>query len=331
MEGHGRTVFRCTYGSHLFGTATPESDLDIKSVFVPNPRDILLGRARGSVQARRNKAPGEKTHAGEVEEEAYSLQRFLGLAAEGQTVAMDLLFAPASAWLGEPGPEWRAILAERPRLVTRKSKAFIGYCLQQAAKYGVKGSRVAAARGALELLDAGAARHGATARLAALDGPVRDFAARTGHAVMVDIPQPGGGLVPHLDVCGRKLPYTVAIKEAAAVMRRLIADYGRRALQAESQRGVDWKALSHAVRVASQGLELLDTGRITLPATNVERIRAIKLGFIPHGEVTDEIEALLARVQDAAGRSALPDEVDRGWIDDFVAAVYGREVKGWAG
>lgn len=328
MEGHGRTIFRCTYGSHLFGTATPDSDLDIKSVFVPRPRDILLGRVKGSVQAKRDKAAGEKNVAGEVEEEAYSLQRFLGLAAEGQTVAVDLLFAPASAWLGEPGPEWRTLLAERHRLVTRKSKAFIGYCLQQAAKYGVKGARVAAARAALDLLDGGAARHGATAKLATLDGSIRDFVARTEHAAMVDIPQPGGGLVPHLDVCGRKLPYTVAIKEAAAVMRRLIADYGRRALQAESQQGVDWKALSHAVRVASQGLELLDTGHVTLPAANVQHIRAIKLGLVPYGDVTDEIDGLLSRVQRAAERSALPDEVDHSWMDDFVARVYGREVRG---
>ena len=328
MEGHGRTIFRCTYGSHLFGTATAESDLDIKSVFVPRQRDILLGRVKGSVQAKRDKEPGEKNHAGDVEEEAYSLQRFLGLAAEGQTVAVDLLFAPASAWLGEPGPEWRAVLAGRHRLLTLRSKAFIGYCLQQASKYGIKGARVAAARAALDLLEAGAARHGATAKLGALDGPIRDFAARTDHAAMVDIPQPGGNLLPHLDVCGRKLPYTVAIREAAAVMRRLVAEYGRRALQAETQTGVDWKALSHAVRVAGQGLELLETGRVTFPAADVEHIRAIKLGLVPYGDVADEVESLLSRVQAAAERSALPDEVDRGWIDDFVAEVHGREVRG---
>ena len=37
-------------------------------------------------------------------------------------------------------------------LVTRRSAAFVGYCRQQANKYGIKGSRVAAARKALTLL-----------------------------------------------------------------------------------------------------------------------------------------------------------------------------------
>ena len=73
MGEHGRTVVRLTYGSHLFGTATPASDLDIKGVFVPVPRDILLGRVRGSVTpgpaAGRERCIGEKNHAGEVEED----------------------------------------------------------------------------------------------------------------------------------------------------------------------------------------------------------------------------------------------------------------------
>lgn len=337
MGEQGRTIVRLTYGSHLFGTATPASDLDIKGVFVPAPRDLLLGRVRGSVlpggSAGREKGLGERNHAGEVEEELYSLQRFLGLAAEGQTVAVDMLFAPPSAWLGEPAPEWAEILANRHRLLTRRSNAFIGYCRQQASKYGIKGSRVAAARAALALLEDAAQRVGPNAKLATLDTALRDFAgsaAAGGQAALVDLPQPGGGSVTHLEVCGRKLPYTVAVKEAAGIMRRIVADYGARALQAESQRGVDWKALSHAVRIAAQGLDLLETGRVSFPAPNVERIRAIKQGEVPHGDVTDEIEALLSRVEAAAVRSALPDEVDRAWIDDFVMRVHAREVRGAA-
>lgn len=327
MGQHGRTILRVTYGSHLFGTATPLSDVDLRGVFVPEPRDILLCRVRGSVAIKRDKAPGEKSHAGDTEEESYSLQRFLGLAAEGQTVAVDMLFAPPSAWRDEPGPEWREILANRHRLLTRKSKAFIGYCRQQAAKYGVKGTRVAAVRAALALLEAGATRHGAAAKVASLDAEIRGFADGAEHALVVDIAQPSGRLVPHLEVCGRKLPYTVAIKEAAGVMRRLLADYGRRALQAESQDGVDWKALSHAVRVATQGLELLSTGHVTLPSADAGHLLAIKTGQVAYGAVVDEIERLLSEVEQAVLRSRLPDEVDRGWIDDFVAEVHGREIR----
>lgn len=86
---YGRTILRIQFGSHLYGTSTPASDLDFKSIYIPNARDILLGRVKGSISTKRPKLEGEKNFAGEVDEEAYSLQRFLGLVAEGQTVALD--------------------------------------------------------------------------------------------------------------------------------------------------------------------------------------------------------------------------------------------------
>ncbi len=143
---YGRTILRLRYGSHLFGTDTPSSDLDLKSIFVPNPRDILLGRVKGAISTKRQKAFGERSLAGEVEEESYSLQRFLALAAEGQTVALDILFAPSSVWVEQPAPEWLEVVANRHRLLTRRSAAFVGYCRQQANKYGIKGSRLEATR-----------------------------------------------------------------------------------------------------------------------------------------------------------------------------------------
>jgi predicted nucleotidyltransferase len=33
-----KTVVRMRFGSHLYGTSTPESDLDFKSVFLPDAK-----------------------------------------------------------------------------------------------------------------------------------------------------------------------------------------------------------------------------------------------------------------------------------------------------
>lgn len=59
-----RTLVRIKFGSHLYGTATPASDIDFKSIFVPDAHDILLQRAKGSVSNQRPKAEGEKNVAG---------------------------------------------------------------------------------------------------------------------------------------------------------------------------------------------------------------------------------------------------------------------------
>lgn len=321
-----RKIVTVKFGSHLYGTTTPKSDIDFKSVHIPPPRDILLQKAKGSINSARAKAEKEKNLPGEIEEESYSLQRYLDLASEGQTVALDVLFAPEWSMVEPPAPEWRIIMANRERLVTKKSAAFIGYCRQQANKYGIKGSRVAAARKALELLCALIEQHGTAPKLGQFAASLAARIDGIEHMAVTDIPLANGTLIRHWDVCGRKLPYTSSIKNARDIVQKLVDEYGQRALQAESQHGVDWKALSHAVRVGTQAIELLRTGHITFPLPNAAHVLTIKTGAIPYQDVSAEIEGLLESVEAEAERSTLPARPDYEWINDFVASIYRNEI-----
>src|ERR1051326_295946 len=105
-----RNIVSIEFGSHLYGTSTPASDLDFKAVYIPSARDILLQRVKGSIVNARQKAEKEKTLPGEVEEESYSLQRYLELVSEGQTVALDILFAPEWSMTEPPAQEWRELV-----------------------------------------------------------------------------------------------------------------------------------------------------------------------------------------------------------------------------
>jgi hypothetical protein len=134
------TIFRTKFGSHLYGTDTPTSDLDFKSIHLPSANDILLQRVKGSVGDRKGKTEGEKNSPEDIDDESYSLQRYLSLLAEGQTVAIDMLFAPKPEITSNL---WGYICSKKDRLLTKKSAAFVGYCRTQANKYGIKGSRVA--------------------------------------------------------------------------------------------------------------------------------------------------------------------------------------------
>lgn len=323
-----RRLVTIKFGSHLYGTSTPASDLDFKSVCVPSASDILLQRARGSTNQSRQKTEVEKNLPGEVEEESYSLQRYLGLAAEGQTVALDILFAPEWSMTEAPAPEWSELLKNRHRLMTRRSVAFVGYCRQQANKYGIKGSRVAAARACLTLLSDLTAQ-GATRKLGEFEDSIRS--AIVEHMAIVDITLGNGTVVRHWDVCGRKLPFTSSVKNARDIIQRLVDEYGTRTLQAESQQGVDWKALSHAVRVGTQAVEFLRTTHVTFPLPNASHILDIKMGRLLYQEVAREIEDLLVRVEAEALTSPLPEHPDYRWIDQFVSDVYSREVAGTEG
>lgn len=50
--------------SHLYGTATPRSDFDLKAVYLPEARDILLQRMRPTVSFSPDKPGGERKAPG---------------------------------------------------------------------------------------------------------------------------------------------------------------------------------------------------------------------------------------------------------------------------
>lgn len=114
----------------------------------------------------------------------------------------------------------------------------------------------------------------------------------------------------HLEVSGRKAPFSATIHAARTMLERLVASYGDRTAEAERQAGVDWKALSHAVRVGREAVELFTTGRLQFPLVCAPHLLAIKLGQVPHATVTAEIEAMLTEVEHAAAASTLPNEPD---------------------
>jgi hypothetical protein len=106
----------------------------------------------------------------------------------------------------------------------------------------------------------------------------------------------------------------------------LVEQYGKRALEAERNEGIDWKALSHAVRVGREALELFETGQIVFPLVCAPRLRQIKCGEISYREVATEIEALLEEIELVAGRSTLPAEPDVVAMEELVARAYRRQV-----
>src|ERR1700722_15667678 len=122
-------VVRIEFGSHLYGTNTSASDHDYKSVYVPCADDILFQRVKGSLGHKGKRFEGDKNSPEDTDDEMYSLQRYLGLLSEGQTVTIDMLFAPKPLITS---PLWEEIRANKDLLLTKRSAAFVGYCRTQA-------------------------------------------------------------------------------------------------------------------------------------------------------------------------------------------------------
>jgi hypothetical protein len=94
--------------------------------------------------------------------------------------------------------------------------------------------------------------------------------------------------------------------------------------------GFDTKYAMHAARLGYQGLELLETGWLTLPMPEPERSRvmAIRTGDRSFEEAIAEIEAVERRLAEALERTQLPPEPDRPAVDRFLVQAY-RRAWGW--
>ena len=320
-------VVKMKFGSHLYGTNTPLSDTDYKAVYIPEARDIILQRVQGTIHTGRSKSEGERNVAGDVDTETFSLQQYFKLLTEGQTGALDMLFNP---WPETASPLWGHIVRNREKLLTKKSAAFVGYCRHQANKYGIKGSRVSAAKNAMEMFGRYMEVHGTTIKVGDFwSGPDRELSPHT--SIVTKTTTTKGYEERYFVCCDRMVGFKNTVKEAYNIFSRIYQMYGDRARMAETNLGIDWKALSHAVRVGNEALELLQTHHITFPLPNAPHILDIKQGKLPYKAVAEEIEGLLVEVENASLSSDLPDVADQEFIDDLVYRVYSHQVPWYNG
>lgn len=318
-----KTIVKTYFGSHLYGTSTPESDVDFKEIYVPHARDILTGNVKEHMSKNTNNTSSKNTKD-DVDHELYSLKYFFKLAADGETVALDMLHTPQSLVVKSDLPDvWKYIQDNRSRFYTTNMKSYLGYVRKQASKYGVKGSRLAVLRQALKRSNEWGQYfdNGAVIRLSHMKNvlPIGEFAS------WVETENEKTGKQTFYNLLDRKFQDTLTNKEFNAILVKLEENYGERARKAEANEGIDWKALSHACRGGLQLLEIYKTGDLVYPLQDAPFILDVKLGKHTFKTVQEFLEDIVDQVEHAAEQAAkngMQQKVDMSFWDDFLEQVY---------
>lgn len=318
-----KTIMKGYFGSHLYGTSTPESDVDFKEIYVPHARDILTGNVKEHMSKNTNNTSSKNTKD-DVDHELYSLKYFFKLAADGETVALDMLHTPPSLVVKSDLPDvWKYIQDNRSRFYTTNMKSYLGYVRKQASKYGVKGSRLAVLRQALKRSNEWGQYfdNGAVIRLSHMKNvlPVGEFAS------WVETENEKTGKQTFYNLLDRKFQDTLTNKEFNAILVKLEENYGERARKAEANEGIDWKALSHACRGGLQLLEIYKTGDLVYPLQDAPFILDVKLGKHRFKTVQEFLEDIVDQVEHAseqAAKNGMQQKVDMSFWDDFLEQVY---------
>jgi uncharacterized protein len=87
-----------------------------------------------------------------------------------------------------------------------------------------------------------------------------------------------------------------------------------------AEHGYDTKFAMHALRLGVQGVELLTTGRITLPIPepDLSHLRQVRRGEVALEDVLAAVDAAEGRLLDLRDGAAVPEEPDRAWVDQWL-------------
>lgn len=294
-------VCEMVFGSHLYALNTENSDKDYKGIILPSKKQLLLGKTSFHVDESTNKN-SSKNSKDDIDKTYYSLQYFVNLACCGDTIPMDMLHG-ANDKVIIKSDIWKFLVDNRSKFYTKNMKAYIGYVRKQAAKYGAKGSRLAEIERVLNI-----------AKCASNEYTVGDLDVAESDVVKW-MDYKGNH---YLEVCGSKYQDNLKISFLKRDLQNHFDKYGERTKLAKQNEGVDWKAVSHALRAGFQARDIFTKGYFEYPLTETAILMDVKQGKIDFNIVEPLLSSLVEEVTELANKSTYPETVDRTFWDNFI-------------
>ena len=311
-------ICKVKFGSHLYGTASEKSDTDYKGIYLPTLEDLILQRVSKSINNITKKDVTQKNTKDDVDYEIYSLHNFLHLAYNGETVALDMIHAPKD-WEETTSSEWEFIKQNRHLFYTKNLRSYMGYVRTQAAKYGVKGSRLADAEKVLNFLKSFNEQEKQFWKLS----DIWDKIPEGEHIKKINIEEARQGDNRALEVCSRKLMADTKIWYSIECVQKFYDSYGERAQMAKDNKGVDFKAVSHAFRAGLQLKEIYETGDLKYPLKDAKFLLDIKQGKYHYAnELAVQLDKMVNEIETLSNNSKYPEKVDKSFWENWLLSLY---------
>lgn len=306
------------HGSHLYGLNREGSDVDIKVVYAPSFDDLLMGDSI--------KTHNYKNKELDIEVEIKSLPSFLKSAKSCDTNCMDLLHASEDMQI-TTCDMWEKLKSHRTGLYAKNMKGIIGYIKTHTHKYSNKIQRFDEMRWLFKLCEDlqinGYTKVSDVCESSELTDAIADKKIK--YISVVDL------VTDHeqtyLEVCGKKYTQTWDIGLLMTAMEVEIAKYGNRT-NTGSDKGMDFKSLSHALRVLYQLKEIISKQTLTFPLIDAPSILEVKLGHMDNeDEVLDLIHNLYEECIQLLEDSELPENVSIDGMLQLMKDYYKEKIK----
>ncbi len=320
-----QVIYETLVGSHLYGTNTPESDLDIAGVFIPSKREMLgLSAYPLEHDSSRKISEGPRNAAGDVDCKHYSLRRFLQLISQGQPGALEILFSnPIDARICTS--TWMTLIdVARQSVLSKKGIApFLGFAQSQAEKMVRRGEKYNQITSLLNVL----MQLTGDGLSLPLEESVVWVTAIQDYDATVHTNDHG---YRQLRFAGSDYDVGISLRTFKKQLQRKEERYGARS-KAAALEHLDYKALLHCMRLLTQAEEYLNSGTITFPRPDRDFLMTIKRReWPPEGyDVFEEVSKSIERIRKhVTPRSKLPDIPNLEWLEEFCIQVHEAHLNG---
>ena len=256
----------------------------------------------------------------DIDLQLFSIYKFFTLLKKGETGVMDILFSMfrEDTQVYNDKEFTQVIMKNYKKFYNRNLHSFIGYCVGQSKVYNVRGERFNELHMFVEYFNALAKEQGSEkleSMFPQIEKLFKAYNYKYVHFVMGATSRGSGEDKEgkYVEVLGKRFLGTVTIGYFSERITEMEEQFGNRAKA--SAKGVDFKALSHAVRVISEVEELIDDGFITFPLNNRVYVTSIKEGNESLDDVMEYIDKKLTTVQEKLEKSALPERSDEAFMD----------------
>ena len=302
MTNTNSLIVKIKMGSHLYGCATPLSDIDYKEVRFQTLHNLLF-----------DKKDTSKTDTRELDNtecQAFSLNYYMKMVMDGQVIALDMLFAPEQ-FIEYKTNTWDLIVSNRDKFTSKRIGPFVGYAKNQAIKYGRKGNKINTLDFAISMIEKQVSFNTLYSSLIGYEG------------IEVAIEKAAGQDIRHIVICGKSFGETTEYKFWLGPLKDLRKSFGKRA-ELCVDTGIDLKAQYHTIRICSEAIELLNTGKLTFPRPEASLLLDIRNGKLSVDDLSELVDITFEDVKRAEITSSLQETPE---FDLATSIVYNEQAK----
>lgn len=304
-----KKILKIRSGSFLYGTNTKDSDTDYLGIYLNTKSEILgLQNSEELTENIISKADNGKNTKDAVDCKFYELRKFCRLAINGNPTVLEILFVNPENIL-EITKEGQELLSLKKEFISKRIyDSFMGYAFSQRRKAFEKVENIESLMKLYKYINE-------TLKYNETHDTI--ISVGVSHLIKNGMELLNDGRFK----CGDLIFNNILIKKLKSILRDRINKAGWRK-DGILKYGMDYKFMSHNIRLMLEGMELMDTKNLVLPLSYKDLIVQIKSGQMENIKVIELMNQLENKFHGYKDNIPLPEKANFEVINNYIIKTY---------